>query len=135
MAQYDAGSEKPDDAMQMLDWVINNSKDDNLKLLARLRLARVKLMVGDPQAAVSALASVQPGGFAALYDEVRGDAYIKLGQLDKARAAYRQALNKWTPDMGDKSLVQMKLDDLTGGSATGISKPPSAHTKSGASQP
>ncbi|MGH8415163.1 MAG: YfgM family protein, partial [Gammaproteobacteria bacterium] len=73
MAQYDVGAGKPDDAMQMLDWVIKHSKDDGLKLLSRLRLARVKLSVGDPQAALTALAGVQPGGFAALYDEVRGD--------------------------------------------------------------
>jgi len=135
MAQYDAGTEKPDDAMQMLNWVMNNSKDDGLKLLARLRLARVKLMVGDPQAALSALANVRSGGFAALYDEVRGDAYIKLGQTDKARDAYQQALNQWTVDMGDKSLVQMKLDNLAERLVTAATKPPAVPTKSGASKP
>ncbi len=135
MAQYDVGTQKPDDAMQMLDWVIKNSKDDGLKLLARLRLARIKLMVGDPQAALSALANVQPGGFAALYDEVRGDAHMTLGQTDKARVAYQRALNEWTPDMGDKSLVQMKLNDLVKGPVTVAGKPPVAGTESGATKP
>ncbi|MGH8396816.1 MAG: YfgM family protein [Gammaproteobacteria bacterium] len=129
MAQYDVGTGKPDDAMQMLDWVIKNSKDSGLKLLARLRLARVKLSVGDPKAALTALSGVQPGGFAALYDDVRGDAYLKLGQTDQARDAYRQALSAWTSNMGDKSLVQMKLDDL--GRLPATSKTPTAHTKAG----
>lgn len=135
MAQHDISMEKPDDAMQMFTWVINNSKDDGLKLLANLRLARVKLMVGDPQAALGVLARMQPGGFAALYDELRGDAYLKLGQADKARTAYQQALQQWTADMGDKSLVQMKLDNLAQTPVTAAAKPPVAAKQSGASKP
>lgn len=126
MAQYDISSSKPDDAMQMLDWVIKNSKDGGLKLLARERLARVKLAVGDPRAALVALSGVQPGGFAALFDEVRGDAYVKLGETGKARTAYQAALKAWTPEMGDKSLLRMKLDNLGGGAA------PAAVSKSAA---
>jgi len=135
MAQHDIGLDKPDDAMQMFNWVINHSKDDGLKLLANLRLARVKLMVGDPRATLDVLAHMQPGGFAALYDELRGDAYLKLGQTDKARDAYRQALNQWTVDMGDKSLVQMKLDSLAQTPVAKASMPPVAGTYSGASKP
>ncbi|MGH8282881.1 MAG: YfgM family protein [Gammaproteobacteria bacterium] len=135
MAQYDVGTGKPDDAMQMLDWVIQNSKDDGLKLLARLRLARVKLAVDDPRAALTALSGVQPGGFAALYDDVRGDAYLKLGQTVQARDAYQQELNAWTSDMGDKALVQMKLDSLGQPTAADVSKAPAARSKVGASKP
>jgi len=135
LAQYDVGTQKPDDAMQMLNYVIKNSKDNGLKLLARLRLARVKLMVGDPQAALNALKNVHPGGFAALYDELSGDAYMRLHQPDKARVAYRQALKNWLPDMGDKSLVQMKLDDLTGGPVHPAIQAPAAHTQPGVSKP
>jgi predicted negative regulator of RcsB-dependent stress response len=135
MAQRDIAAEKPDDAMQMFNWVIANSKDDGLKLLANLRLARVKLMVGDPQAALDVLAHMQPGGFTALYDELRGDAYMKLSQPDKARAAYQQALSRWTVDMGDKSLVQMKLDSLALAPADKAIKPPAAGTHPGASKP
>ncbi len=134
MAQHDIGMDKPDDAMQMFTWVVNHSKDDGLKLLANLRLARVKLMVGDPQAALDVLARMQPGGFAALYDDLRGDAYLKLGQADKARTAYQQALSLWTVDMGDKSLVQMKLDSLTQTPVTTLTKTPVAGTHSGASK-
>ncbi|MGA9853221.1 MAG: tetratricopeptide repeat protein [Gammaproteobacteria bacterium] len=135
MAQYDVSTGKPDDGMQMLDWVIKNSKDGGLRLLARLRLARVKLSVGDPQAALTALSGVQPGGFAALYSEVSGDAYMKLGKIDQARDAYQQALNEWTQDMGDKSQVQMKLDDLGRAPAATVSKAVSAPAPAGAKKP
>jgi predicted negative regulator of RcsB-dependent stress response len=134
MAQHDISLDKPDDAMQMLNWVIDHSKDQGLKFLARLRLARVKMMVGDPRAALKVLANLQPDGFAALYDELRGDAYMKLAQIDEARTAYRQALSEWTVDMGDKSVVQMKLDNLSEAQANIKTKPPAAHTKSGASK-
>lgn len=135
MAQHDIGMDKPDDAMQMFNWVIANSKDDGLKLLANLRLARVKLMVGDPQAALDVLARMQPGGFAALYAELRGDAYLNLGQADKARTAYQQALSQWAVDMGDKSLVQMKLDSLALTPVTKVTMPAVTDTHSGASKP
>ncbi len=134
MAQYDAATGKHDAAMQMLDWVISNSKDNGLRLLARLRLARVKLTVDDPQAALTALAGVKPGGFAALYNVVRGDAYMQLGKFNQARNAYRQALNQWTPGMGDKSLVQMKLDDLNQAPAAAATQAPAARTTAGASK-
>lgn len=114
MAQYDIGTSKPDDAMQMLDWVIKNSRDAGLKLLARLRLAHVKLTVDDPHAALAALADVQPGGFAALFEDARGDAYVKLGETDQARAAYAAALKAWTTEMGDDSLLKMKLESVGG---------------------
>jgi predicted negative regulator of RcsB-dependent stress response len=112
MARYDIENSKPDDSMNMLNWVIQHGKDQNLVLLAKLRLARVKIAVGDPQAALDVLTVKDEGGFAALYADVRGDAYVKLGDTQKARAAYAQALAKWSDDMGDKSLIQMKLNSL-----------------------
>lgn len=112
MARYEIQNNKPDDSMKMLNWVIQHSKDQNLVLLAKLRLARVKLAVGDAQAALDVLTVKDEGGFAALYADVRGDAYAKLGNIQKARAAYGEALAEWSDDMGDKSLIQMKLNSL-----------------------
>lgn len=135
MAQYDVGSNKPDDAMQMLDWVIAHGKDQGLQLLARLRLARVKLSVGDPQAALTSLSGVSASGFAPLFDEVRGDAYMKLGEIAQARSAYQSALNAWTPEMGDKSLLQMKLDNLTSVAPAAVTHTQAPAAKTGAKQP
>ncbi len=135
LAENDVSSNKPDDAMQRLDWVMKNSKDGGLRLLARLRLARIRLTVGDPRAALKELAGVQPGGFAALYAELRGDAYAKLGENGKAREAYQQASNLWTENMGDKTMLQMKLDNLAQVPASTSAKPPATAKKPQAGKP
>lgn len=120
MAGYDVGNGKADDAIKMLQWAGDHGKDQGLALLAKLRLARVQLATDDAGAALKTLAVENAGGFAALYDDVRGDAYAKLGNNDKARDAYKQALAKWDDKMGDKSLIQMKLNNLA---ATPAAKP------------
>ena len=112
LAQLKATSGKPADGEPMLQWVIKNAKDQGLKLLARLRLARLKLAENDAQGALDALNGADAGGFAPLYDALRGDAYAKLGKPGDARAAYAKALENWSDTLGDRSLIQMKLDSL-----------------------
>lgn len=112
LAQLQASTGKPADGGQMLEWVMKNSKDDGLKLLARLRLARIKLAMNDAQGALDTLNGVDAGGFAPLYDDLRGDAEVKLGKSAEARAAYQQALLAWTDNLGDRSLIEMKINSL-----------------------
>lgn len=124
LAQLQASTGKPADGEQMLDWVIKNAKDDGLKLLARLRLARVKLAMGDAQAALDTLNGADAGGFAPLFDDLRGDAYAKLGKNDEARASYQKALDAWTDTLGDRSLIQMKLEGLPAAKAAAKAQKP-----------
>lgn len=113
LAQLQSSTGKPADGEKMLEWAIKNSKDDGLKLLARLRLARIKLAMGDAQGALDTLKGVDDsGGFTPLYAVVRGDAYAKLGKADDARTAYQQALAGWNDSLGDRSLIEMKLNSL-----------------------
>ena len=112
LAQTEATTGKNDEAAQRLQWIMQHGKDAGLQLLARLRLARLKLAGGDAQAALDTLSGVEPGGFAPLYAEVRGDAYVKLGKSDEARGAYQTALDGWSDQLGDKSILQMKLNSL-----------------------
>jgi predicted negative regulator of RcsB-dependent stress response len=112
LAQVQADAGRTTEAGQILEWVMQHSKDDGLKMLARLRLAGVKLASNDAQAALDTLNVTDAGGFAPLYDAARGDAYAKLGKTEEARAAYGQALAAWTDALGDRSLIQMKLDGL-----------------------
>jgi predicted negative regulator of RcsB-dependent stress response len=112
LAQQDATNGKPDDGTKMLDWVLQHESDNGLKLLARLRLARIRLATGAAQAALDELADVDAGGFAPLYDDLRGDAYVKLGKPDEARAAYQKALSGWTDQLGDHAFVDMKINSL-----------------------
>lgn len=112
LAADDAGSAKSADGVTKLEWVMQHSKDEGLQLLARLRAARLKLGMGDAQAALAEISGTDPEGFAPLYDEVRGDAYAKLGKIDDARSAYKKALASWTDSLGDHSQLDMKLNSL-----------------------
>src|SRR5579872_5321151 len=90
-----ANNGKAADGLQKLEWVMQHSKDEGLKLLARLRAARLKLSTGDAQGTIAELSGVDADGFAPLYDELRGDAYVKLGKTEDARGAYQKALAAW----------------------------------------
>ena len=78
-----------------------------------LRLARVLLADGKAQDALTALGTIPSGDYAAMAAELRGDAQLKLGKTDAARAAYQDALAKLDKDAPGRSAVQMKLDNLT----------------------
>jgi predicted negative regulator of RcsB-dependent stress response len=97
-----------------LQWAIAHARDEGLKHLARLRLARVQLADKKPNDALATLAGAKADGFGALYDEVRGDAYVALGDKAKARAAYQQALAAHSDNMGDDTLLKMKLKSVGG---------------------
>lgn len=112
LAQVQVTAGKLPEGEQMLQWAMDHGHDDGLKTLARLRLSRVQLSAGDAKAALATLGSDEPQGFAPLFDSVRGDADLKLGDNAAARAAYQKALDGWTDQLGDRSLLQMKLDSL-----------------------
>lgn len=112
LAQIQATANKYPESEKLLQWAVDHGKDPGLQVLARLRLARVQLTGGDAKTALATLDTPDAGGFAPLFDALRGDAEMKLGDTAQARAAYKQALDAWSDDLGDKSLVQMKLDSL-----------------------
>ncbi len=101
-------------AKQHLQWVLDNAAYPELKHIARLRLARVMLDRGEKDAAIKLLESVKAKGFAAQYEELRGDIDLALNQPAAARAGYQRALALLAPDAEQKALLQMKLDDLGG---------------------
>src|SRR5215472_2733487 len=117
LAQVQVTAGKLPEGEKMLQWAMDHGQDDGLKTLARLRLARVQLSAGDAKAALASLGNDDPQGFAPLFDAVRGDADMKLGDTGAARAAYQKALDGWTDQLGDKSLLKMKLDSLPGAAA------------------
>ena len=95
-------------ARTQLEWAMQNSSDESLKTLTRLNLGRLKLNDGDLDGA-GQLATVETGGFAGEFAELRGDIAVAKKQLSAAREAYTQAL---ALNVGNPDLVQMKLDDL-----------------------
>jgi predicted negative regulator of RcsB-dependent stress response len=111
VARIDIDSGKSADAVAPLTQVMNNSKDSELKQIARLRLARVLIDQGKPDDAIKLLAAGQPGSFAGRYHEVHGDALYAKKDLTGAITEYTAALG--TTDGGpDAAMLQLKLADL-----------------------
>lgn len=112
LARHDVDTGKLDEAVKKLESVAGNSDDEELRNVARLRLARVQLMQKKPDEALATLAQGDPGAFAPAYEEARGDALLAKGDQAAALAAYRKAVETAEPGSVDEGLLQLKITDL-----------------------
>ena len=103
--QVDAG--QLDAALEQLNWVASNSKDESLIATAQVRVARIQAQQEQFDAALSTLANVKSTSWSARVAEVKGDIALEQGDIATARTAYTEALQA-----GMNQAVQMKLDDL-----------------------
>ncbi|HWJ36503.1 MAG TPA: tetratricopeptide repeat protein [Steroidobacteraceae bacterium] len=99
-------------AIAPLTQVMSNSKDTELRHIARLRLARVLIDQGKPDDAIKTLAEDTPGAFAARYHEVRGDAFYAKHDVSGAMTEYKAALSGGDAGSVDSALLQLKIADL-----------------------
>ncbi len=99
-------------AVGPLTHVINESKDDGLKNIARLRLARVLSDQGKPDEALATLAVSPPAAFAAGFHEVRGDAFFAKKNFSSARSEYQAALTGGDARSASVALLELKIADL-----------------------
>jgi predicted negative regulator of RcsB-dependent stress response len=113
-AQFQAGDLK--NARAQLEWATENARSDEIRSIARLRLASVLLDDNDAPAALKALEAVPAPGFEALYASARGDVLLAQKKTAEARAAYRAALEKVEPGDGPlRGSLRLKLDALGDG--------------------
>lgn len=108
---FDAGNLA--EAQKQLEWVMNNGVDE-LRGIARLRLAAVLLEQKKYEDALKALDANADPAFAALAADMRGDIMLAQGRLDEARAAYKLAIDKSEARNPVKQIAQTKLDALGG---------------------
>ena len=110
-----------DKAATTLRSVLDHSKDKQLALVARVRLARVQVAQQKPDDALASLDGVDPGAFGALFHEVRGDAEFAKGNKAAALTEYRAAKTAdigSTGGGGDSALLDLKIADLTASTPT-----------------
>ncbi len=100
------------EARAQLQRVIDGSDDPISVHLARLRLARILLATDDLAAARALATPVDGAAFAPLYAELRGDIALAAGDREAAIAAYREAIEAVGDDLGDRRLLELKLNDL-----------------------
>jgi len=101
--QYDLAAEQ-------LRRVSTDSKDEELKSVAALRLARVLIEQQKANDALNVLSNVAGDAYKGMVAEIKGDAYVALNKSDEARSSYEQALQ--ASANGANPVLQMKLDDL-----------------------
>jgi predicted negative regulator of RcsB-dependent stress response len=107
----------PQRAADDLRYTMEHSKDPELAMIARLRLARVLAYREQYGDALALLSVENPGKFAGRINEVKGDIFAAQGKFDEARAAYLAAMVASGAEVLDRSFLQMKLADLPGSPA------------------
>jgi predicted negative regulator of RcsB-dependent stress response len=105
-------------AADELRTVMQHSPDAILKLIARLRLARVQIAQHQASDALATLNGADPGAFAPLYAEARGDAYYAMGDKVAALAQYRQAQAGEAGGETDPEMLNLKISDLAADATT-----------------
>ena len=118
MARLYMDKNRDQDAADALRSVVDGTAGEEIKLVARARLARVLLYQNQPQEVVDLLEGQESASFAAIFNELLGDAYHALGRIEDAQAAYQSVmLDPLAPDTIDQRLVQWKALDLPEASA------------------
>lgn len=97
-----------------LQWVVDNTKEDELRDVARLRLAGVLFDEKKPDEALKLLDVKHVTAFDGLYADLKGDILASQNKLAEARAAYQIALEKSEARGNYKQVVQAKLDQIGG---------------------
>jgi len=104
-----------------LTFAMDHAQPDPVKIIARERLARIRLAQGDTDAALALLEGVNSViGFEAQFAEIRGDIYLRKGEQEQAIESYQEALSNLEEGVGNRGFLTMKLaalgvNDDTGG--------------------
>ncbi len=112
-------------AKAQLQWVIDKSRDDELKHVARVRLAGMLLDEKAYEDGLKLLDASRPAHFDALYLDRRGDLLFAQGKTAEARTAWLDAIAKSDAKTAMRGSIELKLE-LAGGTAPADVKPAEA---------
>lgn len=107
--QYLAAGE-PEKAIQQLQWVTENARQEELEYLASIRLARVHFGLGQTAEALNIVNQEFPDSFKAIVLELKGDLLVSQGEMDNAKSVYIEAQGYSSASQW----LQVKIDDLGG---------------------
>lgn len=111
-SNYDNGDVQS--AKAQLLWAVEHTKEDEVRDMARLRLAGVLLDEKNYADAQKQLATGSSPAFTALFSDLQGDILAAQGKTAEARSAYQAAVDKIGEKSPYRQLIKMKLDGLGG---------------------
>ncbi|WP_367605506.1 YfgM family protein [Legionella sp. W05-934-2] len=101
-----------DQAVSRLNAVIKNNKNSALTQIAKLRLARVLVAQKNYQSALNAIGTISNDSYRPLVSELRGDIYSAMGEFEKAKVAYEDALSTTRKQNVGNLFLEMKSNDV-----------------------
>ena len=96
--------------IENLQWIIDHGKQDTLQSVAKLRLARVFIAQETLDKAQALLEQDFPQAYQSLQAELRGDLFVRRGDMPAARTAYDKAIDSAGTE--DIDYLRMKRDNL-----------------------
>lgn len=99
-------------AKKQLAWAIDNAREEGVRQVARIRLARIQLAEDNVAGAEQLLKEEPLVGFELDFYEIKGDVLKKKGDIPGARAAYGKAVAHAASSGKYIEKLQMKIDDL-----------------------
>lgn len=120
MAKARLNAGQADLAASALTHAMEHAQPDPVQIIARERLARVRLSQGDGAAALALLdGAPSDEGFESKFAEIRGDIHLANGATDQAIESYKTSLDLLDVGVGNRRYLIMKLEalgaDLDGG--------------------
>ncbi|MDZ7590966.1 MAG: tetratricopeptide repeat protein [Rubrivivax sp.] len=115
--QFDKG--QADAAKASLAWVAGHAVEEEMRTVARLRLAALQAEAKQYDEALQTLSAATTPDFEGLVQDRRGDILLAQGKTDDARTAYQAAYQAIGERVDYRRLVEAKLTAL--GAAPGAS--------------
>ena len=101
-----------DTAMEDLRWAFDNTDEQGLRHIIKLRMARVLMAQSKIEEARKLVSSGEHGKFSVAYLELKADLLRKESKISDAREAYMEAIKVAQAENQDTAILDMKLDDL-----------------------
>jgi predicted negative regulator of RcsB-dependent stress response len=108
-AKLQAAKGQTDAAKASLTWVADNAVEDEMRTIARLRLAAVQADAKQYDQALKTLDAAKGESFEALVADRRGDVLLAQGKKDEARAAWQVAYKAMAERADYRRLIEAKL--------------------------
>jgi len=95
-----------------LQWAYDHTDVQEVKRLTGIRLARLLFSMGETDSASALVSNVDGGKFSAMYEELKGDIFLKKGNEDSALVAYKKARQLVPAGTRVSPSLEFKIDDL-----------------------